>query len=330
MSINDNGAVIKARQLSKHYGELKAVRELSLDIRRGEIFGLLGPNGAGKTTTLEMFVGLRTPTSGSVTVLGMNPIQERDELKKKVAIQPQHGNLFEYLTLAETIRLFASFHESPIPGDEVIEWLGLEGQVKQRVGKLSGGQQQRLLVAVALVSNAEVLLLDEPTSGLDPNARRYLWETIDRFRSQGKTIIVTTHSMEEAQAYCDRVAIVDAGRCVALGTPDGLISKHTGEKLITFTTSAEPDLPALRVLAGVSSVTVKGSEGGFQVGLITADSNTALQAFMESAHSKGVSDIRLVDGSLEDVFVALTGRSPKSDEDEPVSVNPSRGGGIRG
>lgn len=320
-----NAAVIAAENLTKKYGRLTAVDGLTLHIARGEIFGLLGPNGAGKTTTLEMLVGLRMPTEGSVTVLGLDPVRHGNAVKRRVAIQPQHGSLFEYLTVDETMRLFASFHGDPLPTDEVISWLGLEDCRRQRAGRLSGGQRQRLLVGAVLVSNADVLLLDEPTAGMDPRARRSLWDAVYRCREMGKTVLLTTHSMEEAQSVCHRVAIIDFGRCRALGTPDELIDRYTGRKLVSYTTSREPSEPLLMGLAGVSRVTVAVGSGRYLVSLVAHDPKAALQAFMESRESEAATDIRLVDGTLEDVFLALTGRAPGENGGEPPRDTPASG-----
>ncbi len=211
------------RGLRKSYGSVVAVDGLDLDVRVGECFGLLGPNGAGKTTTIEICEGLLEKDSGDLEVLGMTWEQDSSTLKERLGIQLQDTQLSEKLTVVETVQLFRSFYKTAKPVKEVIDAVQLGEKRDARVGSLSGGQKQRLAVACALVGNPELLFLDEPTTGLDPQSRRQLWTLIEEFRSSGRTILLTTHYMDEAEKLCDRVAIVDHGRVIASGTPQELI-----------------------------------------------------------------------------------------------------------
>lgn len=211
------------RGLRKSYGDVKAVDGLDLEVRSGECFGLLGPNGAGKTTTIEICEGLLERDSGDVELLGMTWEHEPDKLKEKLGIQLQDTQLSEKLTVAETLQLFRSFYKAGREVKDVIELVQLDEKTNARVGTLSGGQKQRLAIACAMVGNPELLFLDEPTTGLDPQSRRQLWELIEEFRSTGRTILLTTHYMDEAERLCDRVAIVDHGHIIAQGAPHELI-----------------------------------------------------------------------------------------------------------
>jgi ABC-2 type transport system ATP-binding protein len=214
---------LRVAGLRKSYGEVVAVDGLDLEVRSGECFGLLGPNGAGKTTTIEICEGLLDRDSGEVEVLGMSWESDSARLRERLGIQLQDTQLSEKLTVAETLRLFRSFYESGRPVEEVIDIVQLSEKRNARVGTLSGGQKQRLAVACALVGDPELLFLDEPTTGLDPQSRRQLWSLIEEFRATGRTILLTTHYMDEAERLCDRVAIVDHGHVIALGTPHELI-----------------------------------------------------------------------------------------------------------
>jgi ABC-2 type transport system ATP-binding protein len=223
---------VRCENLTKHYGDVVAVDGLSLLVRRGECFGLLGPNGAGKTTTIEILEGLLTPDAGDVEVLGLRWSSDEDELRQRLGIQLQETQLAEKLSVEETLRLFRSFYHRGRSIDELVQLVELEGKRRSWVGKLSGGQKQRLAVACALAGDPDLLFLDEPTTGLDPQSRRQLWEILGRFRADGGTIMLTTHYMEEAQTLCDRVAIVDHGRLIALGTPAELIGSLGAPKVV--------------------------------------------------------------------------------------------------
>jgi len=225
---------VTLRALRKSYPDVVAVDGLDLDVRTGECFGLLGPNGAGKTTTIEICEGLTSPDSGDVIVLGRRWTEHPRELRERLGIQLQETQLSEKLTVEETVRLFRSFFREGREVSEVIALVQLEEKQHSRVGGLSGGQKQRLALACALVGDPELLFLDEPTTGLDPQARRQLWDLIEQFRAAGRTIVLTTHYMDEAERLCDRVAIMDHGKVIALGTPRELIRARRAEHVVTF------------------------------------------------------------------------------------------------
>jgi ABC-2 type transport system ATP-binding protein len=224
---------VRCDALHKRYGDVVAVDGLSLTVQRGECFGLLGPNGAGKTTTIEILEGLLQPDAGDVEVLGLSWRAHAPELRQRLGIQLQETQLADKLTVAETLRLFRSFYRVGRPVDELLRVVELEGKRDSWVVKLSGGQKQRLALACALAGAPDLLFLDEPTTGLDPQSRRQLWDVLRRFRAGGGTIVLTTHYMDEAHALCDRVAIVDRGHVIALGTPQELIARLTAPRVVT-------------------------------------------------------------------------------------------------
>ena len=229
-----NGASLLLRGVKKAFADVKAVDGLDLEVARGECFGLLGPNGAGKTTTIEICEGLTAPDDGTVEVLGLNWRTGAGELRQRIGIQLQETQFPDKLTVEETLRMFRSFYKRGISVDESIATAQLEEKRKGRVGTLSGGQKQRLAMACALVGDPELLFLDEPTTGLDPQARRHLWDLVDELKQAGRTIILTTHYMDEAERLCDRVAIMDHGKVIALGTPKELIALVGGENIVEF------------------------------------------------------------------------------------------------
>ena len=295
------------RHLRKTYGDVVAVDGLDLEIRPGECFGLLGPNGAGKTTTIEICEGLTEPDAGEVLILGRRWGAHDRELRELLGISLQETQFAEKLTVAETVRLFRSFYpRGPEPAD-VIELVQLGEKAGARVGQLSGGQRQRLALACALVGDPELLFLDEPTTGLDPQARRQLWELIERFRAGGRSILLTTHYMEEAERLCDRVAIVDHGRVIAQGTPRELIASLGAEHVLEFAV-ADGELVDSAAIAGVI-----GGEPGRQDGvwrLQVSELHEAMPALLGELRRQGVrlSELRTHSATLEDVFVTLTGR----------------------
>src|SRR6185436_6285131 len=234
---------LSVRDLRKYYGDVRAVDGLDLSIATGECFGLLGPNGAGKTTTIEICEGLNAPDSGDVEILGLRWASHEKELRERLGIQLQETQLAEKLTVEETVRLFRSFYSRGRPVDEVIGLVQLDEKRSARVGKLSGGQKQRLALACAIVGDPDLLFLDEPTTGLDPQSRRQLWDLITEFKSLGRTIMLTTHYMDEAEILCDRVAIVDHGKVIALGTPRELIASLGAEHVVDF--ALAPGAPEL-------------------------------------------------------------------------------------
>ncbi len=227
-----NDYSVQVHQLVKQYQRLKAVDGLTFQVNSGEIFGLLGPNGAGKSTTIEMLIGLRKRDGGEVNVLGIDPGKQPRKVKAKVGVQLQSSSLTSYLTVKEIIALYASFYENPLSVNEVIDQVGLRPKINSRTSNLSGGQQQRVAVAIALVSNGDIIFLDEPTTGLDPQSRHELWNIIRALKNQNKTVFLTTHFMDEAESLCERVGIIDKGQIIALDTPQNLIDGYFKEKAI--------------------------------------------------------------------------------------------------
>jgi ABC-2 type transport system ATP-binding protein len=301
--------VLRVRDLRKAYQDVVAVGGLDLEIRAGECFGLLGPNGAGKTTTIEICEGLTPRDSGDVELLGMRWETHANALKQRLGIQLQETQLSDKLTVEETVRLFRSFfHSGPTP-EQVIALVQLEEKRRARVGTLSGGQKQRLALACALVGDPELLFLDEPTTGLDPQARRQLWDLIEEFKRAGRTILLTTHYMDEAERLCERVAIMDRGKVIALGSPRDLVASIGVEHVVEFSIDgAAPPLDAaeLRAIDGVRDAR---SDNGVVRMQVTA-LHRAVPALLAELVQRGIplTELRTHSATLEDVFVTLTGR----------------------
>jgi ABC-2 type transport system ATP-binding protein len=299
---------LAVRALHKRYGDVVAVDGLDLEVRPGECFGLLGPNGAGKTTTIEICEGLLAPDSGDVEVLGRRWSTHERELRHLLGIQLQETQLAEKLTVRETVRLFRSFYRRGREPSDVIALVQLEEKTRARVGSLSGGQKQRLALACALVGDPQLLFLDEPTTGLDPQARRQLWELIGDLRQGGRTIVLTTHYMEEAERLCDRVAIIDHGRAIALGTPRELVQSLGADHVVEFALGdgVVIDNDALTGIRGVQGV--RNSQGTWS--LTVAELHLAVPAILAELDRRGatLSELRTHSATLEDVFVSLTGR----------------------
>ena len=308
-----DGPSLLLRGVRKAFADVKAVDGLDLEVARGECFGLLGPNGAGKTTTIEICEGMTTPDAGTVELLGLNWRTGASELRQRIGVQLQETQFPDKLTVEETLRLFRSFFKRGISVDESIETAQLEEKRRSRVVGLSGGQKQRLAMACALVGDPELLFLDEPTTGLDPQARRHLWDLVDRLKQAGRTIILTTHYMEEAERLCDRVAIMDHGRVIALGTPQQLIATVGGEDIVEFavasgeTSRAVVNAALLKAIPGVQSLDV--DEGLHR--LSVSELHTAVPRIFAVLREQGLhlSEFRTHSASLEDVFVRLTGRN---------------------
>jgi len=306
---------LAVRGLRKRYADVVAVDGLDLEISRGECFGLLGPNGAGKTTTIEICEGLLEQDEGEVSVLGMSWDRDEKALRERLGIQLQETQLGEKLTVIETLRLFRSFYVKGMDIDQVIARVQLDEKRDARVGKLSGGQKQRLALACSIIGDPELLFLDEPTTGLDPQSRRQLWDLIEEFKATGKTIVLTTHYMDEAEILCDRVAIVDHGKIIALGSPRQLIESLGAEHMVEFRLVEDQatDLPVeqLRSLDGVRDVRVL--DGGYE--LRVAELHRAVPALLAALAERRLELSRLTTHSatLEDVFVALTGRQLRDD-----------------
>jgi len=302
-------SALRVRQLRKAYKDVEAVNGLDLEVHAGECFGLLGPNGAGKTTTVEICEGLTQPESGDVEVLGRRWKSDAVELRQRLGIQLQDTQLSDKLTVYETVRLFRSFFRQGAAVSEVIARVQLEEKQNARVGDLSGGQKQRLALACALVGNPDFLFLDEPTTGLDPQARRQLWDLIEEFKKSGRTILLTTHYMDEAERLCDRVAIVDHGREIALGTPRELIAATCAEQMVEFTAGSAAkslDVAALKRIPGVREVRTQNDAVLLQV----SELHTAVPALLAELTRQNVplTELRTHSATLEDVFVTLTGR----------------------
>jgi len=301
-------AVLRVRSLRKAFKDVVAVNGLDLEVRAGECFGLLGPNGAGKTTTIEICEGLTEPDAGEVELLGMRWNSDARELRQRLGIQLQETQLGDKITVAETVRLFRSFfRRGPSPA-EVIGLVQLDEKVNSRVGGLSGGQKQRLALACALVGDPDFLFLDEPTTGLDPQARRQLWDLIERFKQQGRTILLTTHYMDEAERLCERVAIMDHGKIIAQGTPRELIASIGVEHMVEFSVGAPKalELAALRLIEGVRDVSAENGSIEMQVTHL----HRAVPALLDELDRQGIplTQLSTHSATLEDVFVTLTGR----------------------
>jgi len=316
--ISSTELVISCRDLHKQYkgsGEIvHAVNGLDLEIHRGECFGLLGPNGAGKTTTIEIFEGILAPTSGDVEVLGMRWGDSDNELRQNIGISLQETRFAEKLTVLETLALFRSFYRDGLKPEAVMETIGLTEKAGSWVGKLSGGQCQRLAVACALVGNPRLLFLDEPTTGLDPQSRRRLWDVIRRFREEERAVLLTTHYMDEAERLCDRVAIIDHGKIIAMGSPIELISGLGGEHIVEFSLVDGIDILG-DTLNGLPAVSETRNDGN-GVALTVSEPHIAIPALLENLQSRQLTLSRLTTrhASLEDVFVNLTGRHLRDDE----------------
>jgi ABC-2 type transport system ATP-binding protein len=299
--------VIHVRGLTKRYGDVQAVAGIDFDVAPGEIFGLLGPNGAGKTTTVEILEGLRAPDSGEVTVLGVDVTRGAAELKPRIGVSLQTAALYPKLTVTELIDLFRSFYPRSRPTHELVDALELGERRNARSAELSGGQRQRLAVALSLVNDPELVFLDEPTTGLDPAARRSLWDIVRGFKASGRSVLLTTHYMEEAEILCDRLAIMDHGRILEMGTVEELISKHYQERTVRFDRLDGLTHAELDALPAVTSV----KEDGDEVLIYTRDPGKTVGALLDLADSRGLEpqNLAIRRATLEDVFLDMTGRA---------------------
>jgi ABC-2 type transport system ATP-binding protein len=301
------GPAVRVVDVRKRYGAIQAVDGVSFEVAPGEVFGLLGPNGAGKTTTVEMLEGLRAPDSGQLEVLGIDVARNPDDLKQRVGVTLQTAELYPKLTVIEVLDLFRSFYKRSLPTDQLIDFLDLGERKTAQTRQLSGGQRQRLAVALALVNDPEVIFLDEPTTGLDPAARRSLWDLVQKLQVQGKTILLTTHYMEEAEVLCDRLAIMDHGRILALGTVNELVNKRFKDRSVRFDEIATLTDDQLTALPGVESI--KHDDG--ETVLYTQDVPATIGGVLALTEALGVEpgNLGIRRPTLEDLFLDLTGRA---------------------
>lgn len=308
--------VITVSNLTKKYGSLSAVDKISFLVNAGEVFGLLGENGAGKTTTLEMIEGLRKPSQGKITVFNHDTKENSREIKERIGVQLQSSAYYRYLKLKEILDLFGSFYSKQADGMELLKMVGLETKANDVIGSLSGGQKQRFSIVASLVNDPEIVFLDEPTTGLDPIARRRLWDNITAIKKKGKTIILTTHYMEEAEILCDRIAIMEAGKIVAMDDTHKLIENAHEPFKISFidTKITETDLKELKKLGSLKNIAGKKYQSELYL-KTQKNLNNALGLI----HEKDPESITVTRASLEDVFVELTGKKLAEDNDEDLS-----------
>lgn len=308
-------------------GEVRAVDGLTLEIRTGECFGLLGPNGAGKTTTVEILEGLTVPTSGSVQVLGRSWKTDETEIRERIGVTLQETRFPEKATVIEMVRLFRSFYKEGLTPIEVLERVALESKAQTFIETLSGGQKQRLAVAIALVGDPELLFLDEPTTGLDPQSRRQLWDVIRDLQGRGRTTLLTTHYMDEAEKLCDRVAIIDHGKVIAIGSPKELIARIGGDHVVEFAITEGTEPLAPESLMDLDTVLAARNEAdGFA--LTVGEPHRAIPALLARLAEQNRKLARLTTRqvSLEDVFVSLTGRHLRDNEEGEAEAKPAKRG----
>ncbi len=298
--------ILSVERLTKRYGRLVAVDDISFQVRRGETFGMLGPNGAGKTTTLEMIEGLRRPDAGRITLLGLDAVRQRRSVQERIGVQLQSQALWPELTVEETLKMFRALFRRKAPLEELLERVSLVEKRRSLVSALSGGQKQRLSLATALVNDPDIVFLDEPTTGLDPQARHSFWDLIRDMQGQRKTVIVTTHYMEEAEVLCERVAIMDQGRIIALDTPRQLVRGLAFDNTVECSFAGSVKRERLLALPAVRDVR---SESGTH-SLFTNDISATLAGLMGLTDDNGerVQTLQVRTATLEDVFISQTGR----------------------
>ncbi len=295
--------VIWVEGLHKTYGAVKAVDGVDLIVEEGEIFGMVGPNGAGKTTTIECIEGLRKPDAGSIRVLGLDPQTQSTTLYEQIGMQLQGSSLYPHIKVGEAVELFSSFYSHPAPKDELLERLGLSEKENVYFSKLSGGQKQRLFICLALINKPQLVFFDELTTGLDPQARRATWDLVRGVREQGHTVFLTTHFMDEAENLCDRVAVMDHGKIVALGKPSDLIEQYAHETRIRLPQALKEEVDWLRGIRGVIAVEV-----GEDFTLINFNNENIVELLqLLDQHGISLKGLHIQQSSLEDVFLSLTG-----------------------
>lgn len=295
-------ATIKVEGLSKRYGDIQAIRGITFEVFRGEIFGMVGPNGAGKTTTIEIMEGLREQNEGCVEIFGLDPLKNKDELKEIIGVQLQKTAIFNRLKVKEAISFFGNLYRKKLGTDYLLKLFQLEERANSYIKNLSGGEHQRLSVALAFVNDPEILFLDEPTTGMDPHARREMWEIIKDCRKKGKTVILTTHYMEEAERLCDRVAIIDRGKIIAMDKPKELIRRLGVPKRIELKMRNHYTAQQIEKIPEILEVKKEGDE------LIIYTKEPAKVLSKLFNHNIDIEELRVTDATLEDVFIKLTGR----------------------
>ncbi|WP_434345899.1 ATP-binding cassette domain-containing protein [Myxococcus virescens] len=308
---------IEVKGLVKRFGDVTAVDGIDLDIRRGECVGLLGPNGAGKTTTVEILEGLQTATSGDVRLLGLRWETDARVLRERIGMTLQETRLVDQLTVEEMVRLFTSFYPRPLEVEALIGLVQLGEKRHARVGKLSGGQRQRLALALGLAGDPDVLFLDEPTTGLDPQSRRALWDVVAQLKARGRTVVLTTHYMDEAEVLCDRLVIIDRGRVIARGTPRDIITTLGAEQVIELEAEPSPDLERLRPLPSV----VAAQRHAGRITLRVRELHLALPEVLRQVAAGGGQLLHLSTRrpTLDDVFIDMTGRSLRESAEEKAA-----------
>jgi ABC-2 type transport system ATP-binding protein len=299
-------SVIQVAGIRKKYGATVAVSEVSFEVREGEIFGLIGPNGAGKTTTLECVEGVRRPDGGTVSILGLDPFRDVYALQQRIGVQLQEAQLQKRIKVWEAVDLWASLYRKTVDGDRLLEQLGLASKRNAWFMTLSGGQKQRLFIALALINDPEVVFLDELTTGLDPQARRAIWDLVRGIRERGKTVLMTTHLMEEAERLCDRVAIIEHGRIIDIGSPEDLVRRHCPQRTVVLATDSDGAEERLRGMNSVKAVTRQDAR--FTIEGVGEDFVTEVIQCLSENRIR-VTDFRTVLPNLEDVFLKLTGHS---------------------
>ena len=301
--------VIEVKKLYKYFAEVKAVNGISFEVEKGSIFGLLGPNGAGKSTTIETLIGLLDREKGQINILGFDPEKNKEKLQEKIGVQLQSPALFDKLTVTELVSLFASFYQNPFPIEQSIKMVNLESKKNEFIETLSGGQKHRLAVALAIVSNGEIIFLDEPTTGLDPQSRRNLWTVIKALKKMGKTIFMTTHYMDEAEKLCDEILIIDQGQVITQGTPSSLIEKHFEEDTIEFKNPSFSE-EEIGSLVSFDSVTGQKLIENEDIILYTMDAVKTIADILDFSEKvkKPIKNLNLRKPTLEDLFIKLTGK----------------------
>ncbi|MFY2562768.1 ATP-binding cassette domain-containing protein [Corallococcus terminator] len=308
---------IEVKGLVKRFGDVVAVDGIDLDIRRGECVGLLGPNGAGKTTTVEILEGLQEPTSGHVRLLGLDWKRSATQLRQRIGLTLQETRLVEHLTVEETVKMFASFYPRPLPVEELIGMVQLGEKRAARVGKLSGGQRQRLALALGLAGDPDLFFLDEPTTGLDPQSRRALWDVVSALKARGRTVVLTTHYMDEAEVLCDRLVIIDKGQVITRGTPGDIIASLGAEQVIELEADPALDLERLRPLPAV----VSAQRHADRLSLRVKELHVALPSVLREVEAAGarLRHLSTRRPTLDDVFIGLTGRSLREGVEEKAA-----------